>query len=296
MRIAHLSDLHLLSLEGARLGHFLNKRALGSLNLVLNRGRHYRAEVFEAMVEDLNALGVDEIVCTGDITNLAMESEFRFARARFDRLTAGPAHVTCIPGNHDAYVADGEGLFETVFDDYCTADEGFAFGTGTDRWPIVRLRGQVAIIGVSTSRPSGLFFSHGELGAQQRGRLAEVLADPRLAGKVRILAIHHPPAGEAASKLRRGLRDHGKVAELLGRLGVDLVLHGHEHLDVSSSLVGPDGRRIPVRGIQSGSYDSPTPKRRARYRVYEIQGGQVAGDRLRVWTGTGFTDDLAAAA
>jgi 3',5'-cyclic AMP phosphodiesterase CpdA len=293
MRLAHLSDLHLLSLEGARAGDFLNKRWMGGLNLALNRGKHYRAEVFEAAVEDLNALGIDEIVCTGDLTNLSFAAEFRFARARFDQLVRGPEHVTCIPGNHDSYVAEGVGLFETIFDAYCTSDPGFAEPgqTGYQRWPIVRLRADLAIIGLSTSRPSGWFASHGEVGSEQLERLARLLVDPRLAGKCRVVLIHHPPAGPAASKIRRGLRDHVGFADVIRKAGAELVLHGHEHLDLVSALEGPRGP-VPVRGIQSGTYDAPrVDHRRARYRIYEVAGAQVIGERLRMWTGSGFVDD-----
>jgi 3',5'-cyclic AMP phosphodiesterase CpdA len=291
MRLAHLSDLHLLSLEGASLGEFLNKRALGGVNLALNRGKHYRTEVFEAAVEDLNALGIDEVLCTGDITNLSCASEFRYARVRFDRLARGPAHVTCIPGNHDSYVAEGVGLFEDIFDPYCTTDPEFAEAGkgGIHRWPIVRLRGDTAIIGLSTSRPSGWFGSHGEVGDEQRARLEKLLADPRLADKCRVVLIHHPPAGPAASKLRRGLRDHAQVAEVIRRAGAELILHGHEHLDLTSALQGPVGP-VPVRGIPSGTYDAPVERRRARYRIYEVRGRHVISERVRFWNGQAFAD------
>src|SRR5262245_29612170 len=123
MRLAHLSDLHLLSLDGTRLKDFVNKRWTGGVNLLLHRGRHYKTEVVDAMMEDINAQGVDQVLCTGDVTNLALASEFNFAKARFDRLKIGPKNVTCIPGNHDGYVAEVAGLFERVFDPYCSADK-----------------------------------------------------------------------------------------------------------------------------------------------------------------------------
>ncbi len=73
MRIAHLSDVHLLSLDGTRVRDLLNKRCAGGMNLILTRGRHHKPYVFDALVDDLNAQGIDEVVCTGDITNLALE-------------------------------------------------------------------------------------------------------------------------------------------------------------------------------------------------------------------------------
>ena len=80
MRLAHCSDLHLLSHEGARWLDLANKRWIGAMNLVSNRSRHYHVEAFDDMVSDLNAHGVEHVLCTGDVTNLALRQEFAFAR------------------------------------------------------------------------------------------------------------------------------------------------------------------------------------------------------------------------
>jgi 3',5'-cyclic AMP phosphodiesterase CpdA len=289
MRIAHLSDVHLLSLEGAAPEDFLvanKKRVLGGINVLLNRGRHYKNEVFEAMVEDLNRRGVDHVACTGDLTNLALEPEFRFARGIFDRLNVGPGHVTCIPGNHDAYVTGVEALFERAFGPYCETDPGWE---QPERWPIVRIRGDVAVIACSSSRPTFVLAAYGELGGAQLRRLERVLGDERLAGKFRLVMIHHPPAGRWARSRLRGLHDHAAFAAVVARAGAELVLHGHEHLDLHEELYGPGGARVPVRGIPSGSYHGDREERRAAYRVYAIErrpGRErpiVAGEELRLF-------------
>ncbi|MBL4633143.1 MAG: hypothetical protein JKY56_04680, partial [Kofleriaceae bacterium] len=59
--------------------------------------------------------------------------------------------------------------------------------------------------------------------------------------------------------------------KILEETGAELILHGHEHLDLSATLPGKGGE-VPVRGIQSGSYDSGegAMHKRARYRIYEI--------------------------
>ncbi|HEX7703182.1 MAG TPA: metallophosphoesterase, partial [Kofleriaceae bacterium] len=111
MRLAHCSDLHLLSHDGAGWLKLANKRWIGAANLMTNRSRHYHVAAFQQMIADLNAEGVEHVLCTGDVTNLALRQEFEFARAMFDQLAAGPQNVTVIPGNHDAYVAEGVGLF-----------------------------------------------------------------------------------------------------------------------------------------------------------------------------------------
>jgi 3',5'-cyclic AMP phosphodiesterase CpdA len=294
MRLAHCSDLHLLSHDGARWLELANKRWIGAMNLVSSRSRHYHVAAFEAMVDDLNALGVDHVLCTGDITNLALRREFEFARGKFDKLALGTHGVTVIPGNHDAYVAEGVGLFGELFGDFATSDPGWewtedvsamvARGDANDdvRWPLVRVRGDVALIGVSTSRQTPWFTAYGRVGQGQLARLAAALGDPRLAGKVRLVAIHHPPAGKRATSRIRGLRDHRAFAEVIAAHGAELVVHGHEHRDMTEELTGPAGP-VPVRGIASGTYHHNKPERTARYRIFEIDGGRVHSDSVRVW-------------
>ena len=291
MRLAHCSDLHLLSHDGARWLDLANKRWIGAMNLLSNRSRHYHVEAFDDMVTDLNALGVDHVLCTGDVTNLALRQEFAFARDKFDRLTGGTTGVTVIPGNHDAYVAEGVSLFAEMFGAFATCDPGWAWdaepGAGDGepddlRWPIVRVRGELALIGLSTSRQTPWFTAYGRLGAGQLARLARALGDPRLADKVRVVAIHHPPAGKRAENRIRGLRDHAGFARVIASAGAHLIVHGHEHRDMTELLAGPVGP-VPVRGVASGTYLHNKPERTARYRIYDIAGGGVVAEELRVW-------------
>ena len=290
MRLAHCSDLHLLSHDGAKWIELANKRWIGAMNLISSRSRHYHVAAFETMVEDMNALGIEHVLCTGDVTNLALRREFEFARGKFDHLTNGPLGVTVIPGNHDAYVAEGVPLFAEMFGDYATTDAGWEW-TEDHRhdadealhWPIVRVRGGVAVIGLSTSRATPWFTAYGKVGPGQLARLALVLADPRLALKIRVVAIHHPPAGKRAQSRIRGLRDHQDFAQVIAQHGADLIVHGHEHQDLVEALPGPNGASVPVRGVASGTYLHNKPDRTARYRVFDIEGGHIRSDHVRVW-------------
>jgi len=299
MRLAHCSDLHLLSHDGARWLDLANKRWIGAMNLLSNRSRHYHVAAFDDMIEDLNASGVDHVLCTGDVTNLALAQEFAFARGKFDKLAGGTEHVTVLPGNHDAYVAEGLGLFAETFGDFNTTDPGWAW-TDADRhdehddlhWPIVRIRGALAIVGLSTSRATPWFTAYGRIGEGQLARLAKVLADPRLAGKARLVAIHHPPAGKRAASRIRGLKDHAGFAEVIAGHGADLIVHGHEHRDMTELLAGPNDTKVPVRGVPSGTYHHHAPRagaghdkadRTARYRLFDIEDGRITEVGVRVW-------------
>lgn len=289
MRLAQFSDLHLLSLEGVKLLDYANKRWIGRMNLISNRSRHYHTIAFDDMVEDLNAQALDHIICTGDVTNLALEQEFHFARERFDRLRLGTTGVTVIPGNHDAYVDVGTRYFAQVFGDFATPDAGWEWPREADRepepadrWPVVRVRGQLAVIGLSTSLQTPWFTAYGRLGERQLERLRAVLADPRLAGKCRVVAIHHPPAGRRADSRIRGLHDRAAFAAVLAETGAELVIHGHEHRNQRATLPGPSGP-IEVLGVPSGTYDAKHADRTARYRIFEIEGGRVVDHHMRVW-------------
>jgi 3',5'-cyclic AMP phosphodiesterase CpdA len=278
LKIAHFSDVHALSLTGARAWQFLTKRAAGYVNLRLNRREKHPVRLFEAVVEDINAQPIDEVVCTGDLTNLSLEPEFRLARGILDRLRLGPSHVTVVPGNHDVYTLDAmlSHGFQRAFSPYASSDSN-----GTS-FPVVRERGDVVIVGVSTARPSPVPLADGWIGRPQLHALEDALARTR--GRFRVLLLHHPPYTNRHAILR-GLRDRGALQRLLRRVGAELVLHGHEHRDVRRELEGPDGP-IPVIGVGSGTYDDRRLERRARYNVYTVERGRLVDVETRVHDAT----------
>ncbi len=295
MRLAHCSDLHLLSLTGAGMLDFANKRWIGGLNLLMNRGRHHQTHIFEGMVADLNEQGVDHILVTGDVTNLALDEEFRFAKTLIETLDLGADQVTVIPGNHDAYVQAGATYFKKHFYEHYESDADWSELQGEEHWPCVRRRGPVTIFGLSTSLQTPWFTAYGVIGEAQLERLRTALLDERYTGTLRLVAIHHSPAEPRARSRVRGLRDRKALYEVLKETGAELILHGHEHLDLSALLPGRDGD-IPVRGIQSGTYEAGDAAlhRRARYRIYEIsdtcddnQRPKVVSEELRLWDPAG---------
>ena len=149
----------------------------------------------------------------------------------------------------------------------------------------MRIRDDLALIGVTTSRATPWFTAYGRVCAGQLTRLRKALSDPRLAGRVRLVAIHHPPAGKRAANKIRGLRDHSSFAQVIAEVGADLIVHGHEHQDLTEELAGPTGP-IPVRGVASGTYHHNKPDRISRYRIFEIAGGKIVSDYVRVWNRT----------
>jgi 3',5'-cyclic AMP phosphodiesterase CpdA len=270
-RLAHVTDLHVRNFAGARLRDFLGKRAIGALNLALVRRRKHRMELLAALGEDLRARPHDHLVVSGDLGNVSLLSEWREAKSWIERTGDSVETTTVIPGNHDAYVRDVvvSGVFEQLFAAYQRADVRLE----ADTYPFARLRGEVALVCANTCVPTGDLGAWGRVGEAQLRRVEALLAAPEIRARFRVLVIHHPPVMHRPPE-NRNLRDRAKLAEVLARVGADLVVHGHDHRDEFAELPGPDGRRIPVVGTGSASY-AGAADRCSRYNIYEIDGPRV---------------------
>jgi 3',5'-cyclic AMP phosphodiesterase CpdA len=223
MKIAHLSDLHLLALQGVPPRRFVNKRLTGWVNLRLKRGSIHRAAYVRAIATEIARLDVDHVVVTGDLTNLALESEYELARELFEKeLGLDPSRITIVPGNHDMYTrgAMRSRRFERYFGPWLESDlPELAVEAGAGRFPVVKLRGDVAIVSLSSAVPRLPLVAAGEIGQAQREALARVLAHPEVVKRTLVLALHHPivhPWSRIKSHLE-GLRDASElVAQLQG--------------------------------------------------------------------------------
>jgi len=268
-RLGHVTDPHFRGWEGARAGLFTGKRVIGAVNLVVNRRRRHKMELLAALGQDVRAQGLDHLALTGDLSNISLEGEWQAALRWLAEAEFGPETATVIPGNHDAYVPDvmESGRFEQLFGAFQSADLPLDAGAA---YPFVRLRGQVALVGVTSSVPTGDLGAWGQVGAAQLGRLAAALAAPALRGKTRVVLIHHPPVLLKGDE-SRNLKDRRALADLLAGTGAELVLHGHDHRDQRATLAGPGGHAIPIVGAGSASYTGGAD-RRARYNIYEIDG------------------------
>ena len=241
--LAHLSDPHLPPLPEPRASELAGKRVFGYLNWRRNRHKYHRREVLDALVSDLRAQSPDHIAVTGDFVNLALEAEFPPARAWLESV-GPPDQVSAIPGNHDLYVAATRHRFEETFADYLAGDVGRTAAA----FPYLRKRGPLTLIGLSSALPTPALMATGTLGASQLAVLEQ-----RLAGlsseTFRILLVHHPLKSE--TRVKR-LTDSRQLIALLKRHGVELILHGHDHVHSTIWIDGPE-RRIPAVGVPSAS-------------------------------------------
>jgi len=66
-RLAHVTDPHFRGFDGLTLGALAGKRAIGFINLAVNRRRHHKTELLAALGEDLRAEAPDHLALTGDL-------------------------------------------------------------------------------------------------------------------------------------------------------------------------------------------------------------------------------------
>jgi 3',5'-cyclic AMP phosphodiesterase CpdA len=268
--LAHLSDPHLAPLPQPRFTELIGKRVTGFINWRRKRAAIHRPEVLARIIADLKAQAPDHIAVTGDLVNLALPAEYAPARAWLDAL-GSPRDITLVPGNHDAYVRSGVAASLTHWRDFMCGDEhDRAVAAIPLRFPFLRRRGPLALIGVSTSVPSLPFLAIGRVGADQLQRLEKILENCARDGLYRVVLIHHPPTSRRSQYLKR-LTDGPRLRAVLARHGAELVIHGHNHRRQIVWLDGPSGR-IPAIGVPSASEAPPGEHDPAGYNLYRIDG------------------------
>lgn len=271
--LAHLSDLHLGPLPaGSAHRHFALKRTLGVMNWRLSRHRVHNPAVALAIAADIVREAPDHVALTGDIVNVAAREEF-VAASRWMNAFGTPDWISFVPGNHDCYVrmAWEHGLFH--LSPYMQGDMRVPLTQDSPQiatpFPYVRLRRNVALIGVSTAAPQPLHRASGQLGRTQLKSLAHLLSDLRERGYARVVMIHHPPLPGLASP-RKALIDAAPLRDVLEAQGAELVLHGHNHEHMLNTLNSRFGA-VHVLGVPSASLIEEQHHPLAAWNMYRIQ-------------------------
>ena len=282
--LAHLSDPHLAPLPAPRLSELIGKRTTGYLHWTRNRFLIHRREVLDALVKDLQAQRPDHIAVTGDLVNIALEAEFAPAHAWLQNVGT-PEHVTVVPGNHDTYARATQHRSGEIWGDYLRGDGALTAGRIT--FPFVRRRGTLALIGVSSAVPTPPLMATGWLGQAQRDALDRILSQLSAEQAFRVLLIHHPLRSEKSSRHKR-LTDSDELLALLKRHGVELILHGHDHIHSTMWFDGPR-RRIPAIGVPSASSIAHGRYPAAAYNLFSIERD---GDKWRCEQTVRGLDDM----
>ena len=270
-RLAHISDIHLGPLPHVRKRDLVSKRITGYINWQRNRGKSMGGDVLQGLVAHMRAAEPDHIAVTGDLVNLALDAEVEAARGWLE--TVGPPlDVSVVPGNHDAYVPGALARVRRAWAPYMQGDDQRA--SATVRFPYVRRRGPVALIGVNSGRATAPFMSTGSLRSEQGHAFAASLRATRDA--FRVVLIHHP-VSKGATEYSKRLIGASRFRSIVAEEGADLVLHGHTHLATQNEIRGPDGP-VPVIGVASASaaLEPGSRKPAARYNLFRIEGAPGA--------------------
>jgi 3',5'-cyclic-AMP phosphodiesterase len=220
-RIAHISDLH-----------------CGSPHFVPN--------LMERAISEINELGADIVICTGDLTNFGYRQEYAEAQAYLDQIAC--ATLVVIPGNHDSRNV-GYVHFEELFG---------------DRSSVVH-KGGVSVVAVDSTEPD---LDHGQIGRGRYQWILEQFAEP---ADFRIFVLHHhllPVPG--TGRERNIVYDAGDALEALQKANVNLVLSGHKHVPYAWRL-----ENLFIVNTGTVSTLRLRGKTRPCYNVIELEGRHV---------------------
>lgn len=219
LRILHVSDLHF--------------------------GVHSVAEQVKAIEMMIEQERFDVVAVSGDLTQRARRREYARAR-RFLEHAAERSHTIAVPGNHD--VAWWRAPMHIGFPSLMYRKWRRFLGRDTE--PVLRLEA-ATIVGINTAHG----ISRHTL--TKRPRDLSVIGDLRDAqidwaqrqfesGEPRarrVIVMHHNPvAGEISGRF--GLRHSAYVLERFAKIGVDLILCGHDHQEAIHFVEQTTGRIV----------------------------------------------------
>jgi len=204
VRILHVSDLHF--------------------------GRPVDSAMIDAIESHIVHDGYDVVAVSGDLSQRARAGEFQRAKV-FLRDAARVSEVIVVPGNHDVawwrspLMVRGA---QTIYEPYRRY-------VSHELEPVLRVPG-ATLVGLNTAQGvSGRTLTWnmrdisiiGDLHRSQIER-AESEFDASPAGDARIIVMHHNPVKGELSQ-RHGLKNTPKILGAFARIGVDVVLCGHDH-------------------------------------------------------------------
>ena len=243
MKIAHLSDLHFTT--------FFKDHNLELVEYLINYAKHQNA---------------DHFVITGDLTDNASDEDFEILRNLFkkhDLLCSD--RLSLVIGNHDIFggLQTAEDIFnfpekcrsvnfrEKVKNFYQHFSEAFDktdYLSEENIFPYVKILDDVMFLGLNSiseySKTKNIFASNGSIGLEQFNETIHLFEQYKNSNYKKLLLIHHhfnkikiDKNSSSASfwqnieKQTMKLRKKKRLLKLLNMYKIDLVLHGHYHIN-----------------------------------------------------------------
>ena len=227
MRLVHLTDPHLSHLDGVKFSALRGKRWSGFISWHKNRRKKYLTSVLELLSDAVRTENADQILLTGDLVQIGLETEITQATEWL--ATLGSAEqLMLVPGNHDIYARGSADAVHQAWSQYLFhGDQSGASGVA-GQFPVLRKLGKLSLIGLSTACVTPIFMANGKLGQKQLEKLAELLDQAASENQMVCLLIHHPPL-PGMTKWRKALADADALKAVLASYPPLLVFHGHLH-------------------------------------------------------------------
>lgn len=213
--LAHLSDVHF--------GRIADDRIVG------------------ALVDEVNAAGLDLVVISGDLTQRARTREFQAARAMID---AFDAPVLVVPGNHDV-----RAWWHNPVERIWRSSKRFRRYISTDVTPTFSSAG-LAVFGLNSAH--GATIKGGKIRPRHVAEMEAFFAG-QPTDVFRVLVLHHHLLRLEALGAHDVSRGAALALDAARRAHVDLVLCGHLHRShvepvelAPPSLADPDGHHVVI--------------------------------------------------
>lgn len=283
MRIAHISDLHILDprtvTSGSRYRFATRAVSLGRAIDPASRARKLARALAAA-----KAARASHVVISGDLTELGHRSEFEYLARVLEEAKLPAGSVTMVPGNHDAYTGAGE---------WSRALEGplsgFREASAEQPGKVVE-RDDVVVLPIDSSYFQTIARSAGRFTEEAARAVERRLLDPAFAHKSIVLVLHHPPFAHDESRIWQwvdGLRGYRHLLELLLRHPRVQILHGHLHKALDRFVgIGKDallrvedlGRARTSPYAKARIFGAPATvedREEARVRLYDVLEGSL---------------------
>ncbi|WP_407493536.1 metallophosphoesterase family protein [Pseudooceanicola sp. MF1-13] len=173
-----------------------------------------RPELMRPLISTINDLAPDVVAISGDLTQRALSSQFRAARAFINHIEAP---VLCVPGNHDLPVHLPFRRFFKPFDKYRKH-------ISRDLSP-VWMSPDLALIGINTMSPW-----RWQTGWATRREIKEAAAHCQEgpAARLNVIVAHHPFQLPDDSDKKDMINAEWGLSTL-AEAGADIILSGHLH-------------------------------------------------------------------
>ncbi len=223
-RLAHISDIHF--------------------------GRIGRPDIVDALVDEINAAGVDLVCVSGDLTQRARHTQFEEAAGMLQRLEA---ETLVVPGNHDVYAwwFPIRRLIDPLrrYREYISEDDTPSY-----------VADGVAVLGLNSA--TGFTIKGGHIDRGQLDRMTEFFSERRDSA-FNIVVVHHHLSRIEALGWHDIARNAQHTLDVAADSGVDLILCGHLHIShIEPVEIIPGDHRLVV--VSAGTATSTRGRKEHR--------------------------------